>query len=190
MITLTTEQAQQIEEALVNLCNSIQLPTSDVKALSTIRAARAQEQAEQEPVALPNFPEAISLSDLDYAQHEKPDGWDDGHFKTWQDLQVCQRNKTALFKYAKQLRELLLNSQHLSQKPVGCFYGVADHIGNVVRLDIEIPIGTKLYAAPARTKELTADEIEEFYTRIWSGGKKSMFAFARAVIAADREKNK
>ena len=43
-VLLTAEQAQQIEEALVNLCNSIQLPTSDVKALSTIRAARAQER--------------------------------------------------------------------------------------------------------------------------------------------------
>lgn len=42
MINLTEEQAQQIEEALVNLCNSIQLPTSDVKALATIRAAREQ----------------------------------------------------------------------------------------------------------------------------------------------------
>ncbi len=44
-----------------------------------------------------------------------------------------------------------------------------------------------LYAAPVRTKDLTDDEIEEIgksYFDEWS------FGFARAVIAADREKNK
>ena len=50
MITLTAEQAQQIEEALVAMCNSLELPEDSVQALATIRAARAQEQAEQEPV--------------------------------------------------------------------------------------------------------------------------------------------
>jgi len=44
MITLTTEQAQQIEEALVAMCNSLELPEDSVQALATIRAARAQEQ--------------------------------------------------------------------------------------------------------------------------------------------------
>ena len=50
-----------------------------------------------------------------------------------------------------------------------------------------LPAGTKLYAAPVRTKDLTDDEIEEIgksYFDEWS------FGFARAVIAADREKNK
>ena len=45
----------------------------------------------------------------------------------------------------------------------------------------------KLYAAPVRTKDLTDDEIDEIgksYFDEWS------FGFARAVIAADREKNK
>ena len=44
-----------------------------------------------------------------------------------------------------------------------------------------------VYAAPVRTKDLTDDEIEEIgksYFDEWS------FGFARAVIAADREKNK
>ena len=43
-----------------------------------------------------------------------------------------------------------------------------------------------LYAAPVRTKDLTDDEIDEIgksYFDEWS------FGFARAVIAADREKN-
>ena len=46
---------------------------------------------------------------------------------------------------------------------------------------------TPLYAAPVRTKDLTDDEIEEIgksYFDEWS------FGFARAVIAADREKNR
>jgi murein DD-endopeptidase MepM/ murein hydrolase activator NlpD len=49
MITLTTEQAQQIEEALVEYRDT-QMIKAPRKALSIIRAARAQEQAEQEPV--------------------------------------------------------------------------------------------------------------------------------------------
>ena len=44
-----------------------------------------------------------------------------------------------------------------------------------------------LYAAPVRTKDLTDDEIDEIWTQTpWS----EVFHFARAVIAADREKNK
>ena len=124
MITLTTEQAQQIEEALVNLCNSIQLPTSDVKALATIRAARAQEQAEQEPVGVV----------------ETSDEW-----------------------------------------------GVAGVVA------AGTSVGTKLYAAPVRTKDLTNDELQPFLDEWWNlpcdtaHDVKKIF---RAVIAADRSKNK
>ena len=42
-----------------------------------------------------------------------------------------------------------------------------------------------LYAAPVRTKDLTDDEIGELIMPV-----KSIMEFARAVIAADREKNK
>ena len=48
MICLTTEQAQQIEEALEPVHGLSGINMSN--PLSTIRAARAQEQAEQEPV--------------------------------------------------------------------------------------------------------------------------------------------
>lgn len=54
MTYLTTEQAQQIEEALDELryANNTDIAkTKYYKALSTIRAARAREQTEQEPVA-------------------------------------------------------------------------------------------------------------------------------------------
>jgi len=52
MITLTTEQAQQIEEALSGWTGSLdeQAVVKIDEALATIRAARAQERAEQELV--------------------------------------------------------------------------------------------------------------------------------------------
>ena len=49
-----------------------------------------------------------------------------------------------------------------------------------------------LYAAPVRTKDLTDDEIwsKGSQVRLTGGGiKKGLIDFARAVIAADREKN-
>ena len=49
MITLTTEQAQQIEEALEDIVRVFKFETgTPVEALATIRAARAQGQAEQD----------------------------------------------------------------------------------------------------------------------------------------------
>ena len=51
MITLTAEQAQQIEEALEDIVRVFEFETgTPVEALATIRAAKAQEQAEQEPL--------------------------------------------------------------------------------------------------------------------------------------------
>lgn len=66
MITLTTEQAQQIEEIVEHLL--VDHPTARhhkacVEALSIIRAARAQEQAEQEP---------LLWEDDKFAPHERP----------------------------------------------------------------------------------------------------------------------
>ena len=56
---------------------------------------------------------------------------------------------------------------------------------------LNLPIGTKLYAAPVRTKDLTDDEIVkvtgcEKDRPLWL----TVSSIARAVIAADREKNK
>jgi len=58
--------------------------------------------------------------------------------------------------------------------------------------DYEAPVGAILYAAPVRTKDLTDVEIGSIYEKhhalggCWTDG----FAYERAVIAADREKNK
>ena len=59
-----------------------------------------------------------------------------------------------------------------------------------------LPAGSLLYAAPVRTKDLTDDEILEITKRFALGiafpvdGVTTPEMFARAVIAADREKNK
>ena len=96
MITLTEEQAHQIEEALHNVGNALMCLTTTRKlrqmyqemrddavdgcnkALSTIRAARTQKQAEQAPVA---FHRASFLSGYEAAQYDAnscdvpPQGW-------------------------------------------------------------------------------------------------------------------
>ena len=53
---------------------------------------------------------------------------------------------------------------------------------------LNLPIGTKLYAAPVRTKDLTDDEIDALVDSACES-QMPMDMFARAVIAADREKN-
>ena len=53
-----------------------------------------------------------------------------------------------------------------------------------------LPEGTKLYAAPVRTKDLTDDEIVsvlEYYDHEWD---ETTFAIARAVIEKFKEKNR
>ena len=63
------------------------------------------------------------------------------------------------------------------------------------------PVGTKLYAAPVRTKDLTPDELFSIANKVGFDGElmktnhdRGMPSiaeqYARAVIAADREKNK
>ena len=186
------EYAEYIE----NICSNWRDLTDEelwaaAKTAWNTRAAPV-EPVEPEPVALPAFPEATSLADLDYAQHEKPDGWDDGHFKTWQDLQVCQRNKTSLFKYAKQLRELILNSKRINQEPIAwgrVFDGdIIDCICPEEHALNEGDYTVPLYAAPVRIKDLTDDEIRA----IRFNWERNEFAidFARAVLAAHKEKNK
>ena len=52
---------------------------------------------------------------------------------------------------------------------------------------------TPLYAAPARTKDLTDDEIHDVFKSLGfslADPRTEDFSVARAVIAADREKNK
>ena len=59
--------------------------------------------------------------------------------------------------------------------------------GYEVRLFDRLPEETPLYAAPVRTKDLTDEEIEDAVG--WTMTEQSILD-CRAVIAADREKNK
>ena len=95
------------------------------------------------------------------------------------------------WKKASYIRETL-NAEQAEQEPVG----------KIVLGQYEVPYidwtsgvkvedGMKIYAATVRTKDLTDDEILKCDERShgnteWTKKK----AFARAVIAADREKNK
>jgi len=74
------------------------------------------------------------------------------------------------------------------QKPVGVVEGSGEW-GIAGVLVAGVPIGTKLYAAPVRQVDLTDDEIEQV-RKSFGDEVISAVAFARAVIAADREKNK
>lgn len=82
---------------------------------------------------------------------------------------------------------------HDKDNPVGYFYPPANALDSWEQAAAcDDPDAEPLYAAPVRTKDLTDDEIEEICCGLWSGGwrKKAMNDFARAAIAADREKNK
>jgi hypothetical protein len=134
-VILTTEQAQQIEEALEyarNVCAGSNWSTDDTdEALVAIRAARAQEQAEQE---------------LGAWHHPKCDG----------QCIACLIEKAVEDAYGTQGRDYMLR-----------------HIN----------------AAPVRTKDLTDEEIlPDGYSVVTAYD--GLLEFARAVIAADRKKNK
>ena len=86
------------------------------------------------------------------------------------------------------LREAL--AEQAEQEPVAWMYVNKD--GECEQIEYGEPFNdpsvTPLYTAPIRTKDLTDDEIDDV---MWIGGltQKNIRKFARAVIAADREKN-
>ena len=88
-----------------------------------------------------------------------------------------------------------LLAEQAEQEPVGVVEGSGEW-GIAGVLVAGIPIGTKLYAAPVRTKDpchpwqdLTDDEIELVVANL-GFAQLSPIEVARAVIAADREKNR
>ena len=92
------------------------------------------------------------------------------------------------------IREAL--AEPVKQEPVGEVVlermGVGD--AQIVRFQMYgkiPPVGTKLYAAPVRTKDLTDDEIEAVWIKTINSGTITVSrSFARAVITAFKEKNK
>jgi hypothetical protein len=90
-------------------------------------------------------------------------------------------------------------SEQAEQEPVGVVrwferqsFGLNTEMVCDAELEVDLPEGTKLYAAPVRTKDLTDEEIMKINVDTASivPTCDRQFHFARAVIAADREKNK
>ena len=77
--------------------------------------------------------------------------------------------------------------EQAEQKPVAVVGFDTQSWRNLVDALTKLPDGTKLYAAPLRTKDLTDEEIEDAVG--WTMIEQAILD-CRAVIAADREKNK
>jgi len=83
-------------------------------------------------------------------------------------------------------------TEPVKQEPVGVISESAIGLVKLHSNGVSLPFDTPLYAAPVRTKDLTDDEAQ----KLWNDTSSivPMWAhhlhFARAVIAADREKNK
>ena len=108
----------------------------------------------------------------------KLDFYSDGNIRLYPYENETEESITAL-------REAL--AEQAEQEPV--FYHAVDKFGcnRFYYLDEDRPTDAiPLYAAPVRTKDLTDDEIGQ----IWACNEGVEYFFARAVIAADREKNK
>jgi len=98
------------------------------------------------------------------------------------------------------LREALAEreaNQAEQEKPYADKAAMFAQLGGMVRIDpvtgdvgIGTPSKTLDYAAPVRTKDLTDDEIASLAKKINGIYYDCDIEFARAVIAADREKNK
>jgi len=203
MITLTAEQAQQIEEVLVTWFKSFphQVDCNDNEALATIRAARAQEQAEQEPEYkgwyCAQCERGVDGSEVTfYEQHEacgriitddvppKPVQQAEQELVAQQDSDD-RRLLREIFMLCEATEELESTNDFMRgrifeakciRRGIGTWYQDTfcgrSYMGEPV-----------LNAAPVRTKDLTDDEILEInqYTTL---------QFARAVIAADKGNSK
>ena len=89
------------------------------------------------------------------------------------------------------LTQIAARHEQAEQEPVGVVEGSGEW-GIAGVLVAGVPIGTKLYTAPVRTKDLTDEEIEWLVVdtlETWNS-KDTMKDFARAVIAKFKEKNK
>ena len=198
MITLTTEQAQQIEEALHNTGNALMVISAGRnlrqlygemrddavercnKALAAIRAARAQEQAKQEPVI--RNPTAAEVC-----------AYRDEHCVTMAAAKSALISERAL--QIKVIDQAPVAEVILRYQPNG--FGCTEECKDIVFFS-DIDSGTKLYAAPVRTKDLTDDVCDEIIksaenkvgvsTNGWDCVDPRFIV--RAVIAALKEKNK
>ena len=100
--------------------------------------------------------------------------------REYRDTQMIQAPRRVI----EALREAL--AEQAEQEPVASVVDESEEQTNTMSwiLSLPLPVGTKLYAAPVRTKDLTDDEINDVMEP-----NMNLCDFARAVIAADREKN-
>lgn len=232
-VTLTTEQAQQIEHALLPYAYQYvemgaAYTVSDAlveRALTILRAARAQEQAEQRPqncgtgycscIECPYEAEQAEQEPLmDYERinalrEGEQNGAEDAYFFVRPENDTpslrkmfCQGFERGFHKGLKYAAPV----QQVEQEPVAWrvrgynqfktgnpapwrYVGGADKpaVNKPDCCDFE-----PLYTRPVRTKDLTDDEIMKINVDTASivPTCDRQFHFARAVIAADRRKNK
>ena len=130
-----TDLRKAAEMALEALEDSMYPQKKQFDAIIELRQSLAQ----PEQTGIPEFPEPFTKADIEYAPHES---WDDGRERDWLDLQVCQRNKIRLHKYARQLRELLAKAlAQPEQEPVAW----VELDGELVWHDINAALGRNLY---------------------------------------------
>ena len=140
------------------------------KALAAIRDAKAEleEQAEQRPVAIKRH--KFTSEDLAIIS------------KTFDDAIAANPELQTYFESVmRHVKQLAAPVQQAEQEPVAWIKLNEDGVY------IEDVTGFPVYAAPVRTKDLTDDEIDAVYEE-W--GAIPYTAAIRAVIAADRRKNK
>ena len=174
MITLTTEQARQIEEALASCETGKWDATYDEilveEALSTIRAAKAQELN----LNCKSVQKRLATS-WGYVKAEHPMDYDQG-FVDGVEAQLAEPVK---------------------QEPVGWTHAanlVDDGYGHIFSVHSSEPAyddWVPVYAAPVRTKDLAGQDLCDLEIAVgWKGDSYDFDVIAKAVIAAYREKNR
>jgi hypothetical protein len=214
MVTLTAEQAQQIEEALDESYAELSadshrdgprclILTTLETAIASIHAAKAQEPLSTNLDVLPTNlaeQESIAWGNDKFAPHERQQKQPVSQEPTADvfkfllgegELDGCsfgERNEAhrGNFWWRKHLRRAL--AEQAEQEPVAWLIPGAI-TGDKKLAEANGKYATPLYTAPVRTKDLTDDEIFKIF---YSDGKEPIdnYEFARAVIAADRRKNK
>ena len=202
MITLTEEQAQQIEDALRHAAMLIDGQPAcnhrigvcyckQATALSTIQAARAQEQAEQEPVAWMWRMHGWSIT-----AHGK-------HRAIKKYVDVCKPpvETQASDDFIDLTPLCAAPVEPVKQEPIidlskllhedKCCYWDDERFCDCGADSYELLKWYRNNAAPVRTKDLTDDEIDKVL-RAQEGNlnEQWFFNYARAVIVAFKEKNK
>ena len=216
MITLTTEQAQQIEEVLEELCGSIDFynkygpdwthkdgtesfnvsvlldRADDIsKAIIALREALA-EQAEQEPV------KRFTSDDVKVA-------FENGYAAAMSVADIAKEVEQEPVAYTNSdqlgyLKDHLYENAPMAMwsKPFDERINVPLYAAPVQQAEQEpvaiadgtfnhnCPLGTPLYAAPVRTKDLTDEEVDEIPFNRVSDDP--LLEYARAVIAAYKAK--